>query len=146
MEKDEIVGIIRPGTLPMTSEATEAETVTEERSEGSDRFAKFKRLLDIHIRVKTLDPLFHEKTEAAYEFAFDVYHKLNEKYEDTGYATTSDTDLQSLKNEAYALVEGLKADMYAEASEKTTVGTDNLVRSLADIAELICGNLRGFTK
>lgn len=109
-----------------------------------DLFSAFKNLLDIHIAVKTTYPLLHEHTEKAYEFAFDCFHQISEKRQDIQLDKSMD-DEEAVK-QAYKDMEDLKQALYDMVKEKNSVGMDNLLRGLADKAESICGDLRGFVE
>lgn len=98
----------------------------------------------IHMRTKTLCPLFHEKSVPAYEFGISAWHKLSEKLEDLDKKTYENDDLFDMKAQAYEDVEEIKRELEAKLKEKNTPGMDNLLRSLLDEVEGICGNLRGF--
>lgn len=109
-------------------------------------FEIYKLLLLIHIRTKTLCPVFHnEGSKEAYEFAFDVFHKIAEKGEDVGAKIMENEDADDLKMLAYEQVEKLKGMIQNMIGEKNTAGTDNLLRGLIDQAEGVCGNLRAYT-
>jgi hypothetical protein len=98
----------------------------------------------IHMRTKTLCPVFHEKSAPAYEFGIEAWHKLTEKLEDLDVKTYPNDDLYDMKAQAYENVEEIKRKLEELVKQKNTVGQDNLIRSLIDQAEGICGNLRAF--
>lgn len=109
-----------------------------------DLFSAFKNLLDIHIAVKTSYPLLHEHTEKAYELAFDCFHQISEKRQDLQLDKSMDDE--EVVKQAYKDMEDLKQALYDMVKEKNSVGMDNLLRGLADRAESICGDLRGFVE
>lgn len=107
-------------------------------------FQIFERLLEIHIKTKTKDSVFHGFTAGVYEKAFDVFHRVSEKMEDIGEWMEQE-DLQEMKNETYEIVEELK-DIVDWMKDKYSTWMDNLVRWLVDEIESICGNARSFVK
>ena len=109
-----------------------------------DLFSAFKNLLDIHIAVKTSYPLLHEHTEKAYELAFDCFHQISEKRQDLQLDKSMDDE--EVVKQAYKDMEDLKQALYDMVKEKNSVGMDDLLRGLADRAESICGDLRGFVE
>lgn len=102
----------------------------------------FDSLLVNHIATKTSYPLLHEHTKKAYELAFDCFHKIGERMMDLDLKDPLDDD--EAVEQAYKDMEDLKQALYDMIKEKNSVGMDNLLRGLADRAEDICGDLKGF--
>lgn len=105
-------------------------------------FALYKSLLDTHIATKTSYPLLHSHLEGAYEFAFDCFHTISEKLQDTEKSKPMDDE--KAVQLAYKNIEELKSLLESMVKEKQSIGMDNLLRWLCDKAEFICGDLRGF--
>ena len=107
-------------------------------------FPIFESLLVNHIATKTSYPLLHQYTKGAYELAFECFHQIGERMQDNELKDSID-DEEAVK-QAYEDMEELKKVLYDMVKEKNSVGMDNLLRGLADKAESICGDLRGFVE
>ncbi|MCH2188596.1 hypothetical protein MK079_02085 [Candidatus Gracilibacteria bacterium] len=103
-------------------------------------------MLTIHIDTKTTDPVFHPATEEMYEALFEVAHKLGEKHVDLG-GNLIDDSLESKKSQAVSILENLKKDIEDHhASNDVTLGTEDLLGSLANTLEDNIGNAKAFVK
>lgn len=99
-----------------------------------------------HFRSKTLDKNLHDETKGLYEGrAFDVFHQMAERFEDNGSTITDWDDAGQIGRSLYDAAEKLKEALEAAAAAGDSVGTDNLVRGLADVMEGVCGDLRKYT-
>lgn len=106
----------------------------------------FMLVLLAHFRSKTLDKNLHDETKGLYEGrAFDVFHQMAERFEDNGSTITEWDDAKSIGKALYDAAEKLKDALSAAAEAGDSVGTDNLVRGLADSMEGVCGDLRKYT-
>ena len=104
------------------------------------------QMLTLHIDTKTTDPVFHPATEEMYETLFGVAHKIGEKYVDLGGALT-DTSLEDKKQAAKDIISHLKADIETyQKDQDITLGTEDLLGSLANSLEDIEGNAKAFLK
>lgn len=101
-------------------------------------------MLEIHINTKTTDALFHRETEAMYEKLFETAHSIGERHVDLGWCLTDD-DLAKQKQDAYALIKNLRQEMerYTEDNQ-ISIGTEDMLWSLAGDLEDIEGTARGF--
>lgn len=106
-------------------------------------FKLFKVILDAHIKTKTVNSQFHEKSQEFYEVAFNIYHELFEKMMDTE-AIEPPSDPAKTMNDAYFALESIKEILNTMVKKKNTVGMDNLLRGLIDKVEFNCGNARAF--
>jgi len=99
-------------------------------------------LLLLHIKTKTVCPLFHEKSQDWYELGFDVAHGILEKNQDL--EIDKPIDDKEAKTQAYALLQELKTIISAEVKTNKEIGKDNLLRGLYDKLDFACGNARAF--
>jgi hypothetical protein len=107
-------------------------------------FQLYKQVLIAHIQTKTVEPLFHEKSQDFYELLFDVFHSVSEKKQDI--ELDQPADCETAVNTTYdALIEtkGILKDMIRN---NDSIGIDNLLRGLYDKLESACGTARGFVK
>jgi len=107
---------------------------------GGKTLLIFARLLAIHIATKTVNTPFHKDTEKAYELAFDIDHDVREMRQDIGLDESS--SVAEVAEEAYGLVEELKKYLAEEVKSNKDIGMDNLLRTLYERANGICGTLR----
>lgn len=103
-----------------------------------------KVLTEIHIPSKPTDKNFHEDTAPLYELAFDFAHKYLEGRQNLGLDPSVDCDEKG--KEAYAYAEELKKLIENAIDENDAIGTDNVLRTLAERAEDVCGNLRRYVE
>lgn len=107
-------------------------------------FGLFEAVFSAHIKTKTTDSLFHEKSEEFYSVLFDAFHQISEKRQDLSEDSPIDCEeasaiaIDSL-NEAKDIIEKM-------IKEKNTVGMDNILRGLADRIESSIGNATPFVK
>ena len=106
-------------------------------------FDAFQRVLEIHVKTKTKDIVFHDFTKSVYEKLFDVFHNIAEKGEDIKKGLPAE-DVQAMKNETYELVEHVK-ELVDGMKDKHSTGMDDLIRGLVNDLETLCGTARGFT-
>lgn len=100
--------------------------------------------LEAHIRTKTLDPLFHEKSAEFYDTLFSFAHKIGERSEDIGIAVTPDMDCEKIISDLYDSVEVFKNALEIQIKAQNSIGTDNLLRGIADESENLCANIKAF--
>ena len=105
-------------------------------------FQLYKIVLLAHIRSKTVDSVFHAKSEEFYELLFEVFHTISEKNQDMGVDPAGNEDL--LIQQTYDAIEEAKTIVESMVKDKNSVGTDNLLRGFADKLEFACGNARAF--
>lgn len=105
-------------------------------------FELYKQVLLAHIQTKTVEPLFHEKSEAFYELLFDVFHTISEKRQDNETDEPGDCDI--LIQETYDNIEEARKIVEEMVKENNSIGMDNLLRGLSDKLEFACGNARAF--
>ena len=108
-------------------------------------FEIFSRLLSIHIRTKTTDRNFHKDSEDAYVLAFDISHLVREMRQNLDIDEPS--KVVDIADEAYDLVEELKTileQMTRANTETNDLGYDNLLRTLAERASAVCGDMRRY--
>jgi len=105
-------------------------------------FQLYKTVLLAHIRTKTTDQLFHQKSEWFYELLFEVFHTISEKNQDIGVDKAGDCDI--LAQQAYDAIEEAKTIVESMVKDKNSVWMDNLLRWLADKLEFACGDARAF--
>lgn len=106
----------------------------------------YLEMLEIHISTKTEDTEFHKATEGFYETLFDVAHKIGEKYVDLGGKLSSE-NLEAKKKKATKLIKEIRKEIekYAQ-KEEITLGTEDLLGSLANSLEDIEGTSLSFSK
>ena len=104
----------------------------------------YLKLLDLHIKTKTVCPLFHEKSQDWYELAFDIFHEISEKRQDI--EIDSPIDIDQAHQEGYDTIESIKNELDKMIKWSNSYGMDNLLRGLYDKIEFACGNARGFLK
>ena len=109
-----------------------------------DKKQIFDRLLAIHIESKTTGSQYHKDTEKAYEFAFDAFHTTEEMKQDLGLSQAS--DCEDTGQEAYDLIENLKAIIEKDVKQNKDIGYDNRLRGLAERATDLCGTFKQYTK
>lgn len=108
-------------------------------------FELYKKVLLIHISTKTKDKVFHEFTGEVYEKLFDVFHHIGEKMQDIEQDTYDLGDVQTMKDNTYDYIEEVK-DIVNGMKDQYSTGMDDLVRSLVNDLESLCGTARGFTE
>lgn len=106
-------------------------------------FKIYKTILDIHIKIKTVDKVFHEFTADAYELAFDMFHLISEKRQDLEIDKPVEM-LEESENEVYDQLEKAKIELEEMIWETNTYGMDNLLRDLYDKLETMCWTARWF--
>jgi len=106
-------------------------------------FEAFKKVLEIHIKTKTYDSQFHEKTKEFYELLFDVFHQISEKEVDI--SEKSDVS-DEVYNEVYDLIEDVKNMIEDKVAEKNSIWMDNLLRWFVDKLEFACWDARAFVR
>lgn len=111
---------------------------------GGRTFQIFARLLAIHIATKTVNTPFHSDTEKAYTLAFDIDHQIREMRQDLEIDACS--EVEDVATESYDLAEELKAYLKDEIKTNKDIGMDNLLRTLYERANGVCGTLRGYAK
>ncbi len=103
-------------------------------------------MLQIHINTKTTDADFHEETEGFYETLFDVAHKIWEKHVDLWGQLTGET-LDQKKKRANTIIVNMKKEIETHhKNEEITLGTEDLLGSLANSLEDIEWSSRAFLK
>lgn len=103
-----------------------------------------KLLVDIHIPTKTENTQFHKDSEQAYELAFDIFHLVSEMNQDI--EEDRSVEVSEVGPEAYELVERLKEILKEEIDNNDDIGKDNLLRSLYERANGVCGIMRQYSK
>jgi hypothetical protein len=106
-------------------------------------FELFKVVLLAHIKTKTVDSLFHEKSQAFYELLFDCFHQISEKEQDI---SPNMEDAEPLISDTYDALEEAKTIIEKMVKNDNTIGMDNLLRGLADKLEFACGNALALVK
>lgn len=101
-------------------------------------------VLNVHIRTKTIDAVFHEKTGDAYEALFDAAHDLGEKFEDASCPVLNDTDLGAMAKIAYDNVKAAMDVIAKCAASNKDIGVDNALRTYYDKLQSHLGTLKGF--
>ncbi|MDD2871033.1 MAG: hypothetical protein PHS49_03505 [Candidatus Gracilibacteria bacterium] len=103
-------------------------------------------MLSIHIDTKTTDADFHKDSEGYYETLFEVAHKIGEKYVDLG-GKLSEITLDEKKKKANAIIENIRKEIenYKE-NNKVSLGTEDLLGSLANDLENIEGSSKAYIK
>jgi DNA-binding ferritin-like protein len=106
----------------------------------------YLEMLEIHISTKTEDNDFHKATEEFYETLFEVAHKIGEKHIDLWWKLSS-SSLDAKKKQASTIIAKLRKEIekYAE-KEDITLGTEDLLGSLANSLENIEGTSKSFLK
>jgi len=101
-------------------------------------------MLTIHIDTKTMDTRFHEQTEEFYETLFEVAHKIGEKHVDLG-GKLEDSNLEQKQQQAHDIIVNLKKEIesYNKNSE-VSLGTEDLLGTLASDLEDAEGSSRAF--
>jgi len=103
-------------------------------------------MLLLHIDTKTTDPVFHRESEKFYEVLFDVAHQIGEKYVDL-WGNLSNISLEEKKNRAYELIRQIKQEIEEyHKNNEVTLGTEDLLGSLANSLEDIEWSAKGFIK
>ncbi len=102
------------------------------------------KMLEIHIDTKTTDADFHEKTAKFYEVLFDVAHKIGEKHVDLWWSLSSML-LEEKKNKAHKLITNMIEEVNTHhKNNEITLGTEDLLGSLANSLEDIKGTSKSF--
>ena len=99
-------------------------------------------LLNLHVWTKTVDPVFHEKSAAWYELAFDLAHEIAEKMQDLGLDNPIDCDVASKR--AMELLLSMQTKVEKMIAAKQAYGMDNLLRGFADKLDFAIGNAKAF--
>lgn len=107
-------------------------------------FDIFSKLLEIHISTKTTDSPFHKDSRKAYELAFDCDHLVREMNQDI--EVDEPKEMEEVAVEAYDLVESIKTELSAMIKDNKDTGMDNLLRTLYERANSVCGTMRGYAK
>lgn len=107
-------------------------------------FNNFKMVFLNHIRTKTSDALFHEKSAQLYELLFEVFHAIMEKRQDLWLDEPLDCAIASQKT--YDVMVGTKDILESMVSKKNSVGMDNLLRGLIDKLDSACWLSQGLLK
>lgn len=104
----------------------------------------YVEMLSIHIDTKTTDSVFHEKTDEFYTELFKVAHELGEKYVDLGGKLSEDS-LETKKQKAHDIIVNLRKEIenYKENNE-VSLGTEDLLGTLASDLENIEGSSKAF--
>ena len=106
----------------------------------------FQTALVIHIVSKPADYPLHKFSEQAYQETFEFVHKIGERLSDLNNPIDS-RNLEAMKNDLYdSLSDLLKLVNEPIGDDKPTIGSDNLLRGLADTAEDLLGSARAFVK
>lgn len=105
-------------------------------------FDLFKVVLLAHIETKTVNNLFHEKSQDFYELLFDCFHTISEKKQDIWEDNPADCD-KAIQDTNNALNE-VKSILETMIEEKQTVWMDNLLRWLVDKLEFAIWNAKWF--
>lgn len=107
-------------------------------------FQIYKRLLEIHIQSFTTWTQFHKDTEEAYNLAFDVFHLNSEMKQALWQEPT--TDCEENGQEAYNLIEEMKAINESLVKANKDIWFDNNLRTLAEKLTLMCWKFRQYTE
>lgn len=107
-------------------------------------FEIFAKLLAIHIATKTTCSTFHKDSEAAYELAFDCDHLTREMRQDI--ELDEPKEMEEVAVEAYDLVESIKTELTAMIKDNKDPGLDNLLRTLYERTNNVCGTMRGWAR
>ena len=105
-------------------------------------FTAYKTVLLAHIGTKTNEPFFHEKSAEFYDLLFKAFHTVSEKRQDTG--ADAPMECETAISDTVSALESALASIESMISEKNTVGTDNLLRGLADELESAIGSAKAF--
>lgn len=89
-----------------------------------------------HIRTKTNDALFHEKSAQLYELIFEVFHTVMEKRQDLWLDEPMDCSIAAQKT--YDAIEDTKEILETMIEKKNSVWMDNLLRWLVDKLDSAC--------
>ena len=104
-------------------------------------FEIYKRLLEIHILTKTTDKnWFHSDTATAYEWAFSLFHKVEELKQDL--EIDEPVEVEEVSQEAYDLVEELKWIVQTMVKDNKDIAMDELLRGEALGLTSICWDLK----
>lgn len=100
-------------------------------------------VLNIHIKTKTSDVVFHQVTEEFYEKLFDVSHKIGEKIIDLGWKLefsniedSKEKTVWDMKEYVYKGIDSLikEIENYKKNNE-VSLWTEDLLRSIANELE-----------
>lgn len=97
-----------------------------------------------HIRTKTNDALFHEKSAQLYELIFEVFHTVMEKRQDLWLDEPLDCDIASQKT--YDAITDTKDILETMLEKKNSIGMDNLLRGLVDKLDSACWLVQSLLK
>lgn len=104
----------------------------------------YVEMLTIHIDTKISDYDFHKETEEFYNVLFEAAHLIGEKHVDLGGSLGDDT-LKEKKQKAHDIIAALREAIQKENEKKdTTLGTQDLLGSLANKLENIEGTSKSF--
>lgn len=106
----------------------------------------FIKAIDFHIRLLKLDYVKHKATEEVYDYAFDLMHKLWEKYESMDMPVIEDNSTNGMINELYKEVEDMKETLKEAIPETEDEWLKNLLISKYDDIQTICAKLESLTK
>jgi hypothetical protein len=67
----------------------------------------FKEMLELHIKTKTNDTLFHKEAKFFYETIFDAYHDVKEVMQDSKQDTP--TEPKAARKRAYEILNEVKS-------------------------------------
>ncbi len=106
----------------------------------------YNEMLEIHIDTKTLDADFHKETESFYESLFDLAHNVWEKHVDLWWQLDG-ASLEEKKKRANEIIVNMRKEVetYA-ANNEITLGTEDMLGSLANNLESIEWTSRAFLK
>ncbi len=104
----------------------------------------YVEMLILHIDTKTMDAEFHEMSARFYETLFNTAHTIGEKYVDLGNKIDKWTLQEKIKL-ANKLIAEVKVAVEKEEKKKTTsLGTKDLLGTLANDLENIQGTAKSF--
>jgi DNA-binding ferritin-like protein len=101
-------------------------------------------MLTLHIDSKTMSRAFHKETEEFYEKLFTVAHEIGEKHVDLGGKLSGST-LEEKQQEAHNIIVNLKKEVESyKENNKVSLGTEDLLGTLASDLEDMEGSSRVF--
>ena len=97
-------------------------------------------MLDLHIKTKTTDTVFHKESLFFYETLFDVFHDAKEAMQDS--KQESGIDGKEARAKSYKLLEEAKSILESMVNSNKDIAVDNVLRGLVEKLWFQCGSSR----
>lgn len=103
-------------------------------------FGLYEDMLNLHIKTKTTDLVFHKESAGFYEIMFSVFHDIAEAMQDG--KMSPGIDWIQARKEAYDILMKTKSMIEKLVNENKDIAMDNVLRWLVDKLWFNCGASR----